>query len=59
MELGMVDYVRDPTPHDTLVRVVQCGWSGQIGDLSHSFLFLFLFLLSLTVAAAAVAAVTM
>jgi len=35
MKLGMVDYVRDPTPHDNFGGVAQCGWSGQIRDLSH------------------------
>jgi len=40
----MVDY-KDPTLRTTLVQVVQCGWSGQIGDLSNlrvSFLICFL-----------------
>jgi len=35
MKLDMVDYVRDPTPHDNFVGVAQRGWSGQICDLSH------------------------
>jgi len=38
MKLAMVDYVRDPTPHEymtTLVLVAKRGWSGQICDLSH------------------------
>jgi len=45
MKLSMVDYVRDPTPHDDYDGVAQRGWSGQMCDLSHLLFFLF-FLLS-------------
>jgi len=52
MQLGMVDYVRDPHHMTTLVGITLRGWSGHICDLSNlgvsflSFSF-FLFLLSL------------
>jgi len=41
---GMVDYVRNPTPHDSFGGVAQRGLSGQICDLSEFFLFFFCFL---------------
>jgi len=49
MKLGMVDYVRDPTPRVNFGGgIAQRGWSEQICDLSHlwvSFLSFFLFAL--------------
>ena len=49
MKLGMVDYVRDPTPHANFGGVALRGWSGHVCDLLNlgvSFLsFLFCFFL--------------
>jgi len=46
MKLEIYDYVRDPTPREKFGGVALCGWSGQIGDLSHLWVSFLSFLLS-------------